>query len=194
MDIVGVIPKLPLHGQNLLDGSIKDREFVFAARDKMDSTHDASRAIRSKKFKLIHNLMPERPYLQFNRYKENSYPTLAEMNVLFMKGELNEAQSKFMASFKPEFELYDIVNGPYELNNLADDPDFQKIKHDYLDKLNAWRVSIKDVGVSEDFRDGGWSADFPTRTLPEWEAHLEGFKPWVYRAPTSKMKHPYSKK
>ncbi|NQZ78680.1 MAG: sulfatase [Ekhidna sp.] len=193
LDLAGVTPDVPLHGRNLLDGSIKDREFVFAARDKMDSTYDAMRAIRSKEYKLIHNLMPERPYLQLNKYKERSYPTLAEMNVLFMKGELNADQQKFMASVKPEFELYDMINDPYELNNLADDPAYKEIKESYLQKLNAWRQSVNDEGVSEDFRKGGWPADFPTRTLEDWEAHLEGFKPWVYREPNSKMKHPYSK-
>ncbi len=193
LDIAGVVPEVPLHGRNLFDGSTQSREFIFASRDKMDSTHDASRAIRSKEFKLIHNLMPERPYLQLNRYKERSYPTLAEMNVLYLKGELNQAQSRFMAAVKPEFELYDMINDPYELNNLADDPEFQEIKNDYLARLNAWRQSVNDEGVTEEFRSGGWPADYPTRTLKEWEAHLEGFKPWVYREPTSKMKHPYSK-
>lgn len=191
LDIVGAEPKIPLHGRNLFDGSIKAREFIFVARDKMDSTYDASRAIRSKQFKLIHNLMPERPYLQYNKYKENSYPTLAEMNVLFLKGELNKDQSKFMYKTKPEFELYDVVNDPFELNNLAEIPDYQEVKNQYLEKLNTWRKSVNDEGVTDDFRNGGWPSNFPTRSLEDWEKHLEGFKPWVYRRPTDKMKHPY---
>ena len=137
--------------------------------------------------------MPERPYLQLNKYKERSYPTLAEMNVMFLKGELNEDQLKFMADSKPEIELYDIINDPYELNNLADHPEYQEKKQEMLTKLSEWRQSINDQGVTDSFRNGGWSADFPTRSLAEWEAHLEGFKPWVFRDPTSKMKHPYSK-
>ena len=193
LDIIGAEPEVPLHGRNLFDQSTADREYVFAARDKMDSTHDASRAIRSKQFKLIYNLMPERPYLQLNKYKERSYPTLAEMNVMYLKGELNEDQIKFMASSKPKYELYDIVNDPNELTNLADDPDYQKKKEELLEKLNEWRDEINDLGVTEDFRKGGWSPEFPTRTLAEWEDHLEGFKPWVFREPKSKMEHPYSK-
>lgn len=193
LDLVGAKPKVPLHGKNLFDGSTANRAYIFAARDKMDSTYDASRAIRSKQFKLIHNLMPERPYCQFNRYKEDSYPTLAAMNVMFLKGELNEVQSKFMANSKPEYELYDLLNDPYELNNLANDQKYQAVKDEYLHQLNIWRSSVNDYGVTDDFRYGGWSAEFPTRTLKEWETRLEEFKPWVFREPTSKMKHPYSK-
>ena len=62
LDIAGVKTDYELHGLNLLSNATVNREFIFAARDKMDSTHDAMRAVRSKRFKLIHNLMPERAY------------------------------------------------------------------------------------------------------------------------------------
>jgi len=192
LDIAGVKTPIPLHGKNLFDGSTNIRKYIFAARDKMDSTYDAMRAIRSKEFKLIHNLMPERPYCQYNRYKENMYPVLALLNVMNLKGELNKNQQAFMANHKPEFELYDLINDPYELTNLANDPAYKKIKEEYFTELNKWRKSVNDKGVNESFRKGGWSADFPTRTLKEWEARLDGFEPWVFRNPQSKIKHPYS--
>lgn len=193
LDIAGVKSEIPLPGINLLNTN-KQRKYIYAARDKMDDTHDASRVIRSKEFKLIHNLMPERAYCQLNNYKEDFYPTLAEMNVLYLKGLLNENQKKFMAATKPELELYDMVNDPYELNNLAYNKDFAKIKKEYLNQLNKWRATINDKGVTDEFRKGGATAKYPTRTLQEWEVHLEGFKPWVFRNPKSKMKHPYAKK
>lgn len=193
LDLVGAIPEVPLHGLNLFDESTQNRQFLYAARDKMDSTYDASRAIRSKQYKLIHNLMPERPYLQFNQYKESMYPTLAEMNVMYFKGQLNEEQLPFMAATKPEIELYDLVEDPHELNNLAEDPTYAAVKEEYLTRLNHWRQSINDTGVTEEFRKGGWPADFPTRSLAEWEERRAGFVPWTFRDPAAKMKHPYSK-
>jgi arylsulfatase A-like enzyme len=187
IDVAGIIPPHPLHGMNLLDGSTRRRKYIFASRDKMDETHDAMRAIRSKDFKLIHNLMPERPYCQFNRYKETNYPVLALLNVMNIKGELTPEQ----ASSKPEFELYNIINDPYELNNIAYNPDYQNIKTEMLNELNNWRENIiKDQGVTEEFRNGGWPADYPTRTLEEWEHVLELWNPWVFREPGSKMEHP----
>jgi hypothetical protein len=191
IDVAGITPPHPLHGLNLLDGSTKNRKYIFAARDKMDETHDAMRAVRSKEFKLIHNLMPERPYCQFNRYKESSYPVLALLNILNMKGELPPEQSRFMASSKPEFELYDMKNDPDELVNLASDSKYKLVKTELLKELNNWRENvIKDKGVTEEFRNGGWPADYPTRTLEEWESVLELWQPWVFREPESKVERP----
>jgi len=191
LDVAGITKHYPLHGLNLMDGTTKDRKYIFVARDKMDNTHDAMRAIRSKDFKLIHNLMPERAYCQFNRYKETSYPVLALLNVLNMKGELPPEQAKFMAPSKPEFELYDLKNDPYELNNLAENSDYQEIKEELLKELNNWCENIiKDQRVTEEFRKGGWPADYPTRTLEEWEQVLEIWKSWVFQEPGSKVKHP----
>ena len=191
LDAAGVVPPYKLHGMNLLDGSTKRRKYIFAARDKMDQTHDAMRAIRSKEFKLIHNLMPERPYCQFNRYKETSYPVLALLNVMNLKGELSPEQARFMAASKPEFELYDLKNDPYELINLADNIEYQPVKLELFKELNNWRENIiKDEGVTEEFRMGGWPDDYPTRTLEQWEYVLELWKPWVFRDPDSKMDHP----
>ncbi|MEN8117402.1 MAG: sulfatase [Bacteroidota bacterium] len=191
IDIAGITPPHPLHGKNLLDGSTNNCEYVFAARDKMDDTHDAMRAIRSKDFKLIHNLMPERAYCQFNRYKETSYPVLAELNVLNLKGELPPEQAAFMAPSKPELELFDLKNDPYEINNLADNPDYAEINAELLKELNNWRDNvIKDKGVTEKFRSGGWPADYPTRTMEEWEQMLELWKPYVFRLPEEDVARP----
>jgi arylsulfatase A-like enzyme len=191
LDAAGVNPPHPLHGENLLKGNTVNRKYIFAARDKMDETHDAMRAIRSKEFKLIHNLMPERAYCQFNRYKETSYPVLALLNVLNMKEELPPEQAKFMAPNKPEFELYDMVNDPFELNNLADNPDYANIKSELLMELNSWRENvILDKGVTKEFRNGGWPADYPTRTLEEWENMLKLWQPYVFRESGSNVQRP----
>jgi N-sulfoglucosamine sulfohydrolase len=192
LDIAGVKTDYSLHGLNLLKSETDDREFIFAARDKMDSTHDAMRAVRSEKFKLIHNLMPERAYCQFNNYKERNYPVLALLNVMKMRGELTPEQALFMAGRKPEFELFDLERDPWELNNLAEDPNYKTVKEELLGHLNDWRKNIiHDQGVTEEFRNGGWPSTYPTKTLEEWEATLESFKPWVFREPDSEVKHPF---
>ncbi|NQU86060.1 MAG: sulfatase [Mariniphaga sp.] len=192
LDAAGIDPGYELHGLNLFEEEILKRKYIFAARDKMDSTFDAMRAIRSVDFKLIHNLMPERAWCQFNKYKENNYPVLALLNVMNLKCELNKDQSKFMAETKPKFELYDLKNDPWELNNLADNPDYIKVKDELLKELMNWRENvIIDKGVAEEFRMGGWRADYPTRTLEEWETMLEKFHPWVFRQPGEMMKHPF---
>jgi arylsulfatase A-like enzyme len=162
-----------MHGRDLLNPNRKRREIVFFARDKMDDTHDAMRACRDARYKYIHNLMPERAWCQLNEYKEKQYPILAQLNVMRLKGQLNPAQDRFMQPRKPDEELFDLEADPFETKNLAGDPahvaTLERLRKAVLD----WRAEIKDPGVSDEFRKGGWPSAYPTKTLEEWEARLK---------------------
>ena len=220
LEVAGIQAPVPLHGKSLFKDGVKKRPYLFAARDKMDDTHDSMRSIRSHQHKLILNLMPQRPYCQFSHYKEGAYPALSEMNVLHLEGKLNEAQSHFMASKKPEIELYDLKKDPYELNNLAGDPAYAEVQADLLTELAKWRKEvIHDQGLSEEFGAantifpekcptptvGEWvnantkNYDFfkvglpgwyPTRTLAEWKKVRDLWTPYVFRDPSSEMSRP----
>lgn len=219
LEVAGVQPPVPLHGQSLFSNRVKQRKYTFAARDKMGDTHDAMRSIRSKDHKLILNLMPERAYCQFSFYKEGAYPPLAELNTLNLQGRLTPAQAAFMASRKPAVELFDLRNDPHEVRNVADDPRYAKVKTELLAELQKWRDDvIHDTGVSDDFRGAGvfpsacptdtvgeWvrqNADrfdfntyglpdwYPTRTLDEWQKVRELWEPWVFREVCSDLKRP----
>jgi N-sulfoglucosamine sulfohydrolase len=190
LDAAGIDPGYKLHGKNLLGKEVAGRKYVFASRDKMDNTFDAMRAIRSKDFKLIQNLMPERPYCQFNQYKESYYPDLAMLNFMYLKGELNPDQAKFMAKSKPEIELYDLKKDPWELKNLADDPAYSALKKELLSNLTEWRKSINDPGVTEEFRKGGWPSTFPTRSLEEWTEIVAKWQKWLFSDPRNKAEYP----
>ncbi len=191
LDVAKVKPPVPLHGMSLFDDAIKQRKYIFAARDKMDDTHDAMRSIRANNYRLILNLMPARAWCQYNRYKEAQYPLLALMNVMNLKGQLTPVQAAFMAPHKPKVELYDTRKDPDMVHNVADDPDYASVRKELLATLDNWRKNvIHDKGVSEEFRKGGWPATYPTRSLQEWEAILELWKPWVFRDPAQKVRHP----
>ena len=219
LEAAGITPPVPLHGKSLFSDDVKQRKYTFAARDKMDTTHDAIRSIRSKDHKLILNLMPEKPYCQFSFYKEGAYPPLAEMNVLNLQGKLTPEQAAFMSPTKPEIELFDLRSDPHEVHNVVGDPKYATVKTEMLAELNKWRTDvIHDKGVSDDFRGidiypdtnplstvGEWiqqNSDnynflkhgnpswYPTRTLEEWEQVKSIWKPWVFREPTSTLKRP----
>jgi uncharacterized sulfatase len=116
--------------------------------------------------------MPERAWCQLNEYKERSYPVLALLNVMHLKGELNEVQDRFMKATKPEEELFDIVADPFETKNLAGDPKYKADLERLRGVVKSWRKEIGDEGVSDSFRKGGWSSKYPTRSLEEWEKML----------------------
>ena len=122
--------------------------------------------------------MPERPWCQYNRYKENGYPMLAELNVLNLKGQLTSDQAAFLSPNKPEVELYDLRSDPHELKNLADNPDPATVRAEMLAELQRWRKEvIHDQGVSKEFRGRGtFPASCPESKVDDWvEANAESY-------------------
>lgn len=115
-------------GENLTP----QREFVFAARDRMDEYYDMVRAVRDKRFQYIRNYEPWKPYAQPLRYMERS-ATMKDLRRLHAAGELSEAAARFMATTKPVEELYDIQADPHELTNLANDPSYVEV----LERMRA---------------------------------------------------------
>ena len=176
-----------LQGRNLFDASQPEPKYLFAGRDKMDDTHDAIRSVRSKEFRYILNLMPERAYCQFNHYKERQYPGLALMNVLHLQNKLPPEQDAFMQNTKPAEELYDLQNDPDEVRNLAANPEYAGRLAEMRSELARMRQIAGDPGVTDEFRAGGDPARYPTRTLEEWQTILKLWDPYVFdggRVPT----------
>jgi uncharacterized sulfatase len=130
---------LPKHiqGQDFLSKD-SEREYVFTMRDRRDETVDRIRAVRSKEFKYIKNYYPDRPYTQYNVYKEMRYPMLPLMHVMFEEGKLNETQKIFMDSLRPAEELYDLEKDPFEINNLAENPNYLSELEKLRLELNEW--------------------------------------------------------
>ena len=85
--IAGVAPPEHIEGRVFLgENPDPSPEYIFAARDRCDETVDRIRAVRSKQYKYIRNFMPERPYMQLNRYKEVSYPSWRLLQRLHISG------------------------------------------------------------------------------------------------------------
>jgi N-sulfoglucosamine sulfohydrolase len=153
LKIAGIEPPGHTEGRVFLepaaDGTwkpVKRRDHIIAARDRCDETIDRIRCVRTQQYKYIRNFMPERPYTQRNRYKEQSYPVLNLMKELQAQGKLTPVQSLFMAPRKPDEELYDIRSDPYEINNLAASPEHQAILREMRAILEKWIEDTGDMG------------------------------------------------
>ena len=134
--LAGIEIPTVMQSRNVLAEDYVPREFAFSARDRCDETVDRMRCVRSERFKYIRNFLPNRPWLQPNRYKDGK-PIIKAMRRLYAEGKLNEAQARIMAERRPAEELYDLQTDPHELNNLADKPDYE-------DVLNRMRVALVD--------------------------------------------------
>lgn len=122
------------------------RLHVFGGRDRGDETVDRVRTVRTGRYRYVRNFLPERPFLQTNRYKEASYPPIWVLRKLHAKGELDGPQERLFAATRPREELYDVVADPYETENLAASPAHQDVLAELRAELNAWIVETDDQG------------------------------------------------
>ncbi len=146
MKVAGITLPAHIEGRPFLGPGVKKRDFIIGARDRMDETVDMMRCVRTKQFKYIKNYMPEKPYMQPNKYKETEYPVWNIMKKMYAAGTLTPAQAKFCAPTKPAEELYDIVADPDELNNLAGSVKYKKTLHQMKGILDNWIKTTGDKG------------------------------------------------
>lgn len=97
------------------------REYVFAGRDRMDSTFDKVRVARDRDWHYIRNDAPGLPWAQKQWYMEQQ-PIMPVVRALHASGQLTGDAAAFFQPRKPVEELYDVHADPHQLHNRAGDP------------------------------------------------------------------------
>jgi N-sulfoglucosamine sulfohydrolase len=131
-------PAGAMQGQDIFGREAKPRSAIFAARDRMDTSVDRMRAVRTAQYKYIRNYFPAIPYMQANRYKESSYPTWNLVKEWNRQGKLNKQQALFASAVKPIEELYDVVADPDEVHNLAGNPAHKQTLHQLRSQVDGF--------------------------------------------------------
>lgn len=145
--LAGIERPQHFQGQVFLgDAAAAPRDYIYAARDRMDETLDIIRAVRDKRFKYIRNYRPDLPYAQHIAYMDEM-PMMKEWRKLHAEGKLEGPSKLFFAATKPLEELYDTDADPHEINNLAEDPKFAKDLERLRAAHLAWRESTGDLGL-----------------------------------------------
>ncbi len=146
LSLAGVsIPK-HLQGQAFL-GSQKSqtpRQYIFAARDRMDTEYDRVRIVRDKKYKYVFNYMPEKTNYQDIPYRLR-IPMMNDFLQLRDEGKLTPTQMNWFTT-KPQEELYDIDQDPFEQNNLAGKVAHQAKLNELRQAFTKWTADTHDMG------------------------------------------------
>jgi N-sulfoglucosamine sulfohydrolase len=126
------------------------REYVHAARDRIDLVYDMVRATRDARFKYIRNYYPETPYVQLVPYRNQS-GIMQDLLRLHAEGALTGAPALWLADSRPPEELYDVEADPHEVHNLAGDPELAEVLDRMRRATDRWMEDIDDLGrVPED--------------------------------------------
>tara|TARA_B110001450_G_scaffold70892_1_gene67183 strand:- start:1331 stop:2986 length:1656 start_codon:yes stop_codon:yes gene_type:complete len=121
------------------------RRFVFGTADRFDETTDMQRSVLDGRFVYIKNFLPQLPLIYRNRYREQITMNAKLIELNRQKKLKGDAAYMFMKT-KPREELYDLENDPYEVHNLAEDPNYEKHLSKYRKALANWQLEIGDKG------------------------------------------------
>jgi len=120
-------------------------EYSYMSRQRMDEHCDLVRAVRDKEYRYIRNYMPFRITMQHVNYLFLA-PSAQSWENAFNEGKTNEVQSKFFLT-KPVEELYDSEKDPWEINNLAGDPEYKEVLERMRKAETDWMIKVRDVGL-----------------------------------------------
>ena len=123
----------------------KKAKYTFHTSDRFDGMYDRLRAVRSERYKYIKSYDTTISHAMLVKYREQM-PIMKELRKLYNEGELNENQSLWLDPTKPEEELYDLQNDPYELHNMAAIPEMQDTVLFLREVLKNWIVETNDLG------------------------------------------------
>lgn len=111
------------------------------------------RAVRDQNYKYIRNFFNDLP-LTPPADALNS-ETFAEIRRLEHEGRLNEMQRAYYFEPRPGEELYDVVNDPHELNNLAEAPEYRgeliRLRGELLDFMEKHNDGIPRLRTPDEF-------------------------------------------
>jgi uncharacterized sulfatase len=133
-----------MQGQPFLSGP--ERDYVYAARDRMDERYDTIRMVRDKRYKYIRNYAPHKPYDQYMNTAEKS-PIKVEMKRLAAENNLPKSAQWISKQTKPVEELYDLETDPHEVQNLADEPAHENTLLRLGRAHEQWRIDTGDLGL-----------------------------------------------
>ena len=143
--LAGIEKPRHMHGKNIFsDDYEKFKNYTYLYRGRMDVRIDLSRAIRNKRFKYIRNFMPHRPHGQHLAYMWKAASTRSWESVC-KNNKCNAVQNRFWEE-KSHEELYDTLNDPWEIKNLALDPQYKNILDSMRKDLKDKNRLYKDIG------------------------------------------------
>ncbi|MEC8553819.1 MAG: sulfatase-like hydrolase/transferase [Planctomycetota bacterium] len=133
----------PFLGEGLKKPELDARNSAFGYADRFDEKYDLVRTLRVGNYEYIRNYQP----FNFDGLQNNyRYIMLAyrEWRELYQAGELNKEQSLFFET-RPTEQLFDIESDPYEVNDLAQDPNYASVLKRMRKQLQERVLALPDL-------------------------------------------------
>ncbi|MGV3764118.1 sulfatase family protein [Parapedobacter sp.] len=155
VDIVGGKPITGLDGRSfaavLVGKEMRHRDVAYGIHNNIpEGPAYPIRSIRDLHYKLIWNLTPDSTY--YIKYMLNTANKKLAWTS-WMERAAQDDRAKALTERivrKPAIEFYDIVMDPFELENLAEKPEYRTLVQRYQAKLQGWMEAQGDEGAALD--------------------------------------------
>jgi len=151
LDIAGGKERKDLDGKSFLsvikDGKKKFKDYTYSIHTTRGiiagSDYYGIRSVRDSQYRYIVNLTPE---MQFNcvatKKKDKIWASWLE------KAESDTFAQQRVTAFqeRPSEELYDVVKDPFQMNNLAGNPQYASVVKSMKKQLEKWMKQQGDKG------------------------------------------------
>lgn len=122
LSLAGV--KIPdyMSGRPLLGSQRRaPRSYVWGGRNRIDESPDVSRTVTDGKFFYVRAFMPQLPMVKYDKYQEVA-DIMRTIRADYSAGRLNDLQASLVQPRQPLEYLFDLTDDPWQIHNLAGDP------------------------------------------------------------------------
>lgn len=110
------------------------------------------RSVRSDRYKLIESLLPDTIHPDYDITIEKlqvsnrgqDYGGDLDLNAVIAASRPEVRAAYALMRQPPRYQLYDLQEDPHEFRNLAENPDYAKVRADLQERLNRWRRETND--------------------------------------------------
>lgn len=148
LSLAGIRPPASMQGRAFL-GKFADptpREYVFAARDRLDSHYDRVRSVHDGRYQYLYNAYPELPYYMDLTYRRQQ-ASMRDILRLRDAGKLDAAQRRWFLPKGRKEELYDVQKDPWQLHDLSADPAYAAELKRLRSAFEHWQSGVPDLGA-----------------------------------------------
>lgn len=123
-----------------------EQQWVFLYGDRFDEIIGMRRGIADGRFKYIRRFMPHLPAAPYSFY-QFSMPGWTAWRDAWQAGHLKGRYAQIWEKNQPVEELYDTASDPWEIRNLATDPQFASRLENMRNALRRTMIDVRDIGL-----------------------------------------------
>jgi len=176
LELAGVTVPDYMQGRDFAAANASPRDYVYAARDRIDEIVDRQRAVRDQRFKYVRSWYPRQAGGDDLSFRDN-LDMARQMRAMYEAGELNAVQRLWYEA-PGEERLFDLASDPHEVHDVSRDPAYRAelrrmraAMDSWLERVEDWSEDSEDDMVAR-FEPGGRQPTTPPPTLAKVAGEL----------------------